>query len=329
MRGNTVTAFQPRHDMAWLAERHRAFATDLAGILDLDTGLREIAIATGHQAVAADLTETLDLDAGLAAIIPAQQNPTQQNPARQNPGQQNPATMPAHQSVKPVTLAALVTAVAAAPARTRLALRGSVLQLVGTMDLLAAVGEARRLAHALADARGFITLDDLGRAGSLARDLDAAITHAHDCVGQLRYTSGAVDDIARAIGHGPAKIGDVLRTIDLDRALLLAQARVTSLMLALAGEIGIAGTVTCTVGSIEDSDVSSLRMLVNDMVGADLHDVDLTGVMLDGVRWSDGTRWPARWVKHIKRHSVELSEGLYEYRAGTTHIGGSLTLVLN
>ncbi len=323
-----MTAFQPGQDMAWLAERHRAFAADLAGTLDLETGLREITIATGHHSVAADLSQTLDLDAGLAAIIPAQQSP---------------ATTPIFPPVTPVSPASLVSAVAAATATVRLALRGDALQLAGTMDLFAAVGEARRLAHALAVARGFTDLGDLGRAGRLARSLDAAIARAHQCVAQLRYSpggagyvstgvdcvSGSVDDIARAVGHGPAKIGDVLRTIDLDRALLLAQARVTSLMLALAGGIGIAGTASFAVSPIEASDMSSLRELVNDMVEADLRDADLAGVMLDGVRWSDGTRWPARWVKHIKRHSVELSEGLYEYRAGTTHIGGSLTLVLN
>jgi hypothetical protein len=227
--------------------------------------------------------------------------------------------------VKPLSPAGLVGAVAAAPATARLAFRGRALQLAGTLDVLAAVGEARRLAHALADARGFTDLGDLGQAGDLARTLDAALAHAHDCVARLRYSPGCVDDIARAIGDGPAKIGDVLRTIDLDRALLLAQARVTSLALALAGEIGTGSTLS----SIEVSDASPLRDLVNDMAGADLRDVDLSRVTLDGVRWSDGTRWPARWVKHIRRHSVEVGEGVYEYRPGTTHIGGSLTLVLN
>ncbi|MFD1048795.1 hypothetical protein ACFQ1S_26310, partial [Kibdelosporangium lantanae] len=62
---------------------------------------------------------------------------------------------------------------------------------------------------------------------------------------------------------------------------------------------------------IADS-ADTLTTAVDDLVDADLTTVDLDGVSLEGVRWSDRTRWPAGWEPRIRRVSVEISPGLYE-----------------
>lgn len=57
-------------DDAWLASQHRDLGSDLAGALDLGTGLREILLAGQHRDMGTDLSSALNLAAGLAAILP-------------------------------------------------------------------------------------------------------------------------------------------------------------------------------------------------------------------------------------------------------------------
>ena len=44
---------------------------------------------------------------------------------------------------------------------------------------------------------------------------------------------------------------------------------------------------------------------LNDFTGADLRNADLTGVSLEGLRWSATTQWPSDWVEQIEHGSVE------------------------
>src|SRR5262249_48135718 len=55
---------------------------------------------------------------------------------------------------------------------------------------------------------------------------------------------------------------------------------------------------------------------LRDYAGADLRTVELAGLDLQGVRWSETTRWPPRWENTIREHSVRLPGGGYEYRRG-------------
>jgi hypothetical protein len=51
-----------------------------------------------------------------------------------------------------------------------------------------------------------------------------------------------------------------------------------------------------------------------------LREVDLTGILLDGIRWSETTQWPDQWVDQIRRDSVLLGGGVYEIRPGTANV---------
>jgi hypothetical protein len=66
--------------------------------------------------------------------------------------------------------------------------------------------------------------------------------------------------------------------------------------------------------------VEALRLLldaVTNAVGADLSNLDLTDIPLDGVRWSSETRWPTGWGDHILAISEQIGPDLYRVRPGT------------
>ena len=56
----------------------------------------------------------------------------------------------------------------------------------------------------------------------------------------------------------------------------------------------------------------------DDFLDADLTEVDLTGVWLDGVQWTVSTRWPAAWEEEIRQNSEEIALGIWEVRSGNT-----------
>jgi hypothetical protein len=51
-----------------------------------------------------------------------------------------------------------------------------------------------------------------------------------------------------------------------------------------------------------------------------LREVDLTGISLGGIRWSEATLWPDQWIDQIRRDSVHLGGGVYKIRPGTTNV---------
>ncbi|MBF6183388.1 hypothetical protein [Nocardia otitidiscaviarum] len=70
-----------------------------------------------------------------------------------------------------------------------------------------------------------------------------------------------------------------------------------------------------------------LEQMLNDFIGADLRNVELTGVPLEGLRWSEQTtQWPNRWHEQIKQYSVHLEDDVYEIHYGT-HARGKTSLV--
>jgi hypothetical protein len=58
-------------------------------------------------------------------------------------------------------------------------------------------------------------------------------------------------------------------------------------------------------------DLDELNRTLNDVIGADLREVDLHDLRLKGLRWSDETRWPEDWLEPIHRASVELETGIF------------------
>ncbi|MGW5142675.1 hypothetical protein ACWEPH_26760 [Nocardia beijingensis] len=70
-----------------------------------------------------------------------------------------------------------------------------------------------------------------------------------------------------------------------------------------------------------------LEQILNDFVGADLRQVELQGVSLEGLRWSDRTtQWPEDWRERITQDSVHIGADVYEVHHGT-HARGRNTLV--
>ncbi|NBH12130.1 hypothetical protein [Amycolatopsis sp. SID8362] len=76
------------------------------------------------------------------------------------------------------------------------------------------------------------------------------------------------------------------------------------------GESGHAGDA-----GLETS-LGSLVEAATNVSGADLSYVDLRGIPLEGLRWSEATRWPFEWYEQIRRDSIELGPGRYEIRQG-------------
>lgn len=73
------------------------------------------------------------------------------------------------------------------------------------------------------------------------------------------------------------------------------------------------------VRSVADA-VDAVVQAASQVVGADLSDVDLRGVPLEGLRWSSTTRWPPDWEAWVHRNSVSVGRDLYAIRAGKSDV---------
>ena len=86
----------------------------------------------------------------------------------------------------------------------------------------------------------------------------------------------------------------------------------------LARELGAVGDLH--MGGIRRGDITTLTNAADDFTDADLRQADLRGVPLEGLRWSESTRWPDGWAEPIRRMSVSIASGVYEIRPGTTTV---------
>jgi uncharacterized protein YjbI with pentapeptide repeats len=65
--------------------------------------------------------------------------------------------------------------------------------------------------------------------------------------------------------------------------------------------------------------VNAIQNAVTDFTNTDLRAVDLSGVALEGVRWSrHTTQWPEEWRSYIEANSVPVGLDLYEIRPGAS-----------
>ncbi|MGH3941723.1 MAG: NACHT domain-containing protein [Pseudonocardiaceae bacterium] len=156
-------------------------------------------------------------------------------------------------------------------------------------------GPARALARALALAvdrdRDLALALDVDRALALDLDLDLDLAHAHT------------------------------RAYDLARDLALALIRVRVFV------------IVCLLDSIGDLDarlaelqgvLTELEDALHDFTTADLRNIDLVGVQLEGVRWSSVTQWPADWAVQVARDSVEVAPDVFEVHRGSAHVPTSV-----
>jgi len=340
----------------WLAAQLADLIRDLTAALDLDAGLRDVTLPAQHSALVADLGRVLDLDAGLAAILPAPTPlaaPSRPLPdTKPEPADGDLAS----DSVDCILYwlagmsdghrLAIRNALWLDYFEAQLAAVACVHEICSIHDLAPAPdlayalyrtraaltrarARARDLAHALD--RDLVLGRALARARARALDLARALE---------RELTRALDDLDLALNFagGVARVLELTGDSALTRALELVNvlARDLSRLLSRRRDVGHARVLvdaqdlasdlfTFTMGSTRVTDFDGVRLervrirleaVRHDYAGADLRDVDLTGLDLRGVRWSDATQWPPGWEGTIRAGSVQLGDGVYEFRPG-------------
>jgi hypothetical protein len=342
----------------WIRGRYRALIDDLTSMLEVETGLRLAVVPAQHDRLVADLAAVLDLDAGLAAIGPVAGGAAdnQESPPDERPQQVStvrelidalslaaPAVrLSLRVPVRRLALGlALVGDLALARDRGR-ALAHALEQARGSractrdihrvfdrardlaLAITRATNRARELAHALTDDPDSVTANNLifalaghcNRAEDLAHAGDRAYT---EDLGALCYPAefALTPDPDGALSRGSAFTREL--DSDLNRTLRFVRGLVFDFGRDLAAA-GVALLVDRSIGAqtIRSEELEQLIDTVRNFAGADLQEFDLTGIPLDGVRWSDSTRWHERWVKRIHDQSVAIGGGTYEIRPTTT-----------
>lgn len=322
-------------DDRWLAAQCRATAGELADVLDLNAGLREVLISAHHTGTIDSLEEHLDVEAGLAALLSA---------------------VPGRNFRKP---AVGYSAAAEARRKARHVLRGlPPLQQLSLRHHSAAVASiyCALLLQALAVARALYVQGDIERAGSLADDLSRSVVQAghHHQERGLAFSSdltqartqahrvarhreldgigGVVIPLARALANAlvsaarrdialsprMAQALSLALDLDRDRSIILdperEATRVRSISRGVAESLARASVPT-VAGVHEGLGMALLSGALDDFAEADLSLADLSISDLAGVRWSRlGTRWPASLdIDDLLASSREVEAGLGFY----------------
>jgi len=302
----------------WLTACWSALDADLACDLDIETGLQEVLISSRHAAVLADVAGNLNVEAGLAAIAPAAAFPWDlAYPDTTGIS----ALLQPHTSLD-ATASAVAKTVTALPPAQRLVLRTH--PIVQCLDLAVACATTRDLVGNLKRALDAASTDDLVSVldqslhAALARDdvLIRNIAHARNIALARDHTSDQVliHALVRTLGEAGALAR--ARHDALIRAVRRALYRSSDVEQPFA-ELTIA--LQHTPAEDHAQVLSWLRDTLDDLVGADLREADLTGVPLVGIRWSTDTQWPSAWADQIKRDSVQAegADGIFVIRGGT------------
>lgn len=171
---------------------------------------------------------------------------------------------------------------------------------------------------------------DLDRTLGRDRDRDLNRDLAHLLEYDLENARHGAHGLAEALGHFQALTHPVDRALALDNARRYVRQLAESFATALNGAFELveeaAASVARTVGdesgapadirTTPSREVRYLQRLLNevmdDFVGADLRSVDLAGARLEGIRWSESTRWPAGRMEEIRAASDEIEPGIFQ-----------------
>jgi len=288
-----------------LAEDLAALHTGLDRVLDLDAGLADATLPGRAQAYTDDLDQVLDLDAGLAAILPTGQPPdstSRRDSRTARPG--DLGTEPATADTREVAeLLRFARTLASMPAAARLHVRLWLpRQALSEIRLLVSVDRSTRedlrtRADALADAS--------------ARALDQASALDHTSASAVDFASASASALARDLAYDL----DLVRALNraLNRARISFPGGMTS---QKKSEFVRAVAADQAAEDLREKDfreaVEIMDRVVSDVVGADLGNVDLTGIPLEGVRWSSTTRWLPAWRDRVHDRSVQIDLDLWE-----------------
>ncbi|MFI1328239.1 hypothetical protein ACH4TI_33835 [Streptomyces rochei] len=297
----------------WWAKQNTEFDTGLADLLDLQAGLSEIWVERDQAQLESGLASVLDLSGGLAAILAGNVD---------SPGFLPKETAPAQRSQGPGPWFETV------PVETRLAVR--------TSPLAHALHLSHAAVRSLVRARGLAQQEE---ARSLHEPQNGGPNHRFDTDRMMAVNCTRallVDCDAEALPSQAVLCAqDLLCVLEYVEehghahyalALEGALARAQDLLRALTAE------VVALLGLSESlhPDYEALLSLLDDFIGADLRQANLTGVKLDGLWWSETTTsWPPYVdIELLKLDSVETAPGSGIYvitQRGMTNIPDSLT----
>ncbi|GAB2965643.1 hypothetical protein [Saccharothrix stipae] len=276
---------------------HEQLVRDLADVLDAEAGLREVLIPTRHGEVTSRLADVLDVDAGLTAIT-----------SRAAPGGPPEAGR---------SLAALV-------ARAPVALRLEVRLHPAFTVLRRGPSEVALIREALAAIVAAQGTGVMSTAGDMLRaigSLDPRISALSRTVGD-----GYREQLRRrwqvAWRAGDTRPLDILKLISALRAVAELLAEIEGeqegervvLVVDLLTSLGLPELDDPVQAVIREFE--AIQEALDDLTGVDLREVDLSGVVLDGIRWSTATTWPPHLREQVEQDSVEVEPGLFEIRPG-------------
>jgi hypothetical protein len=329
---------------AWLAANRTTLDNALGDVLDLNAGFADARLPGRLVAFTHALDDVLDLDAGLDQILATHctsplpdSTPQPDKPARLT------ALAICADNLAMLPLSERLTARIWLP-RQELADLRSIARRTCTVDHTVSgdlgLALVRALAHTLTNAlnlaRDHADTVDHGGARDRANDLCLELDHALDVARALTGAVNGIRDRSPALNHllgrsfardqvrNLARVVNRARDLGLDRnlgrhcdcvvALGRAFDHTNALCLDLDGLLhhafdpGLAHELVMAIDQIETA--------TTNMVEADLSQLNLTGIPLEGLRWSRRTRWPAGWQEEIQTNSIELAPGLYEIRSG-------------
>jgi len=335
-------------DITLLFGRYKAGLAAMSHILDVEAGLIEVLLQSRHDAAQDGLATLIDIEAGLAAIIPTGKPMASIGGNRGNRvGESQQALLERYlESVDPSRRIALRAKSRVLTAwncyvlacRTRSALKETRRSVATLAEDLADVIRLDPTGHhAFARTRDHpavqgmaniarcvaaLTLSVLDRGceylpeeipGHLDRVTDA-VTDATKCSQRLTDAAAWTETSSLPELWSTADSANLMHAL---RAATRSAGRLVRMSLAeVRHEIGV-----CLGQYPLELHGCSLRALFDDFTASDLRDVDLSGVDLAGVCWSeDGTRWPPSInPDELKNRSRETERaGTYVVQASTT-----------
>nr|BFE72287.1 hypothetical protein GCM10020092_055880 [Actinoplanes digitatis] len=307
---------------------HAATAARLAGLLDVDGGLRDLLLRAHHRDAGYRMRRAIDVDGGLRAIVPDTQPQAgeSESAAERNPhatlglvadllgGRRRWSTVSGTAWNRPWTHS---RACSPSPSSARSPLPCSPNWAGRPIPVKCCAGHVPKSAAWLAVV--------LSTGGWTWRSNGSATSRRR----VTRTRSGAwPSDLDRALDRGDARAaGDLARSMAVRLDEIRAQLR--DLARERAGHLGdrLRASLERDVDRCPEGNAvlaaawaTALDRARHDFAGADLSGVALGRFTLDGLLWSSATRWPSdTWRGQVRADSAMIGPDLYEIRGRQVH----------